>query len=143
MTSGRALIQGLPVDVSGRGDEKGEFGAVLAEEERAVAHFAAGQQEIILRTEHIDGQVVDLDEIGRHDGQLGGMPRQPDGFDDEIARFQLRMQGHVILNGSAGRQSHHVTLFQSAHGQHVLVGRVAGHAQHGERHRSRAQPSQR
>ena len=53
-----------------------------------------------MRTEGVGGQVVDLDKVGRDDGQLGLTSRQPHGFDDKVAGFQGRMEDDVVVDGA-------------------------------------------
>lgn len=70
------LIHGLGIDVPRRGHQE-EVLRFLSHDEGGIADFAAGQQEVVLGTDGILGQVVDLDEVSGDDGNLGLGARQP------------------------------------------------------------------
>ena len=81
------LLHGLRVDVPRRGHEE-HVAAFLAEDERRVTDLATGEQEVVLRTDGIRRQVVDLHKVCRHNGQLCLGARQPHCLDDEVTCLQ-------------------------------------------------------
>lgn len=124
MSRGRLVGEGLVVDVPGRGHDEEVLGAVLHEGQRAVADLPTGDQEVVLRAEHVPREVVDLDKVGGDERELRLGARHPDGLDDEVVGVELRVQDEVLGDGPRAAERQHVAVLESRDGEVVLVDRV-------------------
>ena len=130
----------LVVDVSGRGHDEQVPRAVLHEGQRAVADLAAGDEEVVLRAEHVPREVVDLDKVGGDERELRLGAGHPDGLDDEVVGVELRVQDEVFGDGPRAVERQHVAVLESRDCEVVLVDRVGEDGENREWDGGRRQP---
>ena len=140
MARGGLVGEGLVVDVAGRGHDEQVPRAVLHEGESAVAHLAAGNQEVILGAEHVPREVVDLDKVGGDEREFRLGSGHPDGLDDEVVGVELRVQYEVLGDGPRAVERQDVAVLESGDGEVVLVDRVGEDGEYREWDGGRRQP---
>lgn len=132
--------EGLVVDVAGRGHNEKVPRAILHEGQRAVAYLAAGDQEVVLRAEHVPREVVDLDKVGGDERELRLGSGHPDSLDDEVVGVELRVKDEVLGDGPRAVERQHVAVLESRDGEVVLVNRVGEDGENREWDWGRGQP---
>ena len=137
---GGLVGEGLVVDVAGRGHDEQVPRAVLHEGQSAVPHLAAGDQEVVLRAEHVPREVVDLDKVGGDEREFRLGSGHPDGLDDEIVGVELRVQNEVLGDGPRAVERQDVAVLESGDGEVVLVDRVGEDGENREWDGGRRQP---
>ena len=70
-------VHNLLINIPSRTHQQ-QMTLIVVHQERRVAYLARRQQEVVLRRDGIDREVVDFDKISRDDRKLCLRPRQPD-----------------------------------------------------------------
>ncbi|KAH9397705.1 hypothetical protein TYRP_004029 [Tyrophagus putrescentiae] len=126
----------LGVDLPAAAEDEGkaaQTATVLVRVEGHVANLPTGNDKVVERTVAVlPRQVVDLDELNRHDGQLRLRVGQPERLDDVVVRVQGHHQRVMAGDGAGAGQREDVALLQPADGNQLVVEGVVRHGHHRE-----------